>query len=62
MLPRPSADLRGIAQDFVQPVIALQHEATQALPGAAGHFTDRIELQQVHRLAVEVADAVFGEH
>ena len=62
MLPRPGADLRGVAQHFVEGVITLQHEAAQALPAATRHFARRVEFQQVHRLTVEVADAVFGKH
>jgi len=62
VFPRPGADLRGIGQHFVQPVIALQHEAAQALPTASRHVAGGIEFEQVHRLAVKMADAVFGEH
>ena len=62
VFPRPGADLRGIGQHFVQPVIALQHEAAQALPTASRHVAGGIEFEQVHRLAVKMADTVFGEH
>ena len=47
-----TCDLRGVAQDFVQRVIALQHECPQALPAAARHVGGAVEFQQVHRLAV----------
>ena len=61
MLTGPSANLRGVAEHLIDRVIAIEHERPQAFPVTARHFAVTAQLQQVHRFAVEVADAVLGQ-
>ncbi|MNE69395.1 hypothetical protein D3C80_1651150 [compost metagenome] len=62
MLTGPGADLCGVPQHLVQRVVAVEHEGPQPLPVATRHLAGRLEFQQVHRLAVQVTDAVLGEN
>ena len=61
MFAGPRADLRGVTEYFVNGVIAIEHERPQTFPVAARHVAGAAQFEQVHRLAVEMADAVLGE-
>ena len=43
-------------------MIALEHERPQAFPVAARHFAVTAQLQQIDRLAIQMADAMLGEY
>ena len=62
MLTVPGANLRGIAEHLVHRVIALKHERPQTFPVATRHVAGTAQLQQIHRLTIEMADAVLGEN
>jgi hypothetical protein len=62
MLTGPGADLRGVREHLVHRVIAFEHERPQALPLTARDLAVAAQLQQIHRLAIEMADAMLGQN
>ncbi len=57
----PDADLAGIAEHAELIEIAVQHELPQRRPGHARQLDRLVQFQHVDRLALPMADPMFGE-